>query len=141
MPRAPLALGAFASLLGFFGVALAAASAHAGGNELARTASLFLLLHAATLLGVSAHARSTPVRALIGVGFASGLGSLLFSADLASRAFLSERLFPFAAPIGGSLMSLSWLAMAVVFSFPPSTRREANPERNRTDPHRPAPCR
>ena len=116
MPRAPLALGAFASMLGFLGVALAAASAHAGGNELARTASLFLLLHAAALLGVSAHARAADsTRALIGVGFILGFGALLFSADLASRAFLSERLFPFAAPIGGSLMSLSWLAMAVAF--------------------------
>lgn len=117
MPLA-LALGAFASLLGAFGVALAAASAHTGGNELARTAALFLIMHAAALLGVSAGARAAgPARALSLVGFVLGLGVSLFSADLAARAFLGDRLFPFAAPIGGSLMILGWLALAGVFAY------------------------
>ena len=118
MPRAALALGAFASLLGFCGVALGAAGAHAGANELARTASLFLIMHAAALLGVAACARAFgSARALTGAGFALGIGALVFSADLASRAFLGDRLFPFAAPIGGSLMILSWLALAGVFAI------------------------
>ena len=114
----PLFLGAFASLLGAFGVALAAVGAHAGGNELARTAALFLIMHAAALLGVSAGAKHTDgARARALVGFALGLGVSLFSADLAARAFLGDRLFPFAAPIGGSLMILSWLALAGVFAY------------------------
>ncbi len=117
MPLA-LALGAFASLLGAFGVALAAAGAHAGGNELARTAALFLIMHAAALLGVSAGARAAgPARALGLVGIVLGLGVSLFSADLAARAFLGDRLFPFAAPIGGSPMILGWLAIAGVFAY------------------------
>jgi uncharacterized membrane protein YgdD (TMEM256/DUF423 family) len=32
------------------------------------------------------------------------------------RAFTGERIFPFAAPIGGTTMILSWLALAVVFA-------------------------
>ena len=117
MQRAALALAAFASLLGSCGVLLAAAGAHVGGNELARTASLFLIMHGAALLGVAACVRAlAPDRALAGVGFALGIGALLFGADLASRAFLGGRLFPLAAPISGSLMILSWLALGVVFA-------------------------
>jgi len=117
MFRTTLALGAFASSLGFLGVALAAAAAHSGASELARTASLFLILHAAALLGLSAGARSSSAApALITAGFALGVGASIFAADLASRAFGGDRLFPFAAPIGGSLMSLSWLALAILFA-------------------------
>ena len=43
-------------------------------------------------------------------------GAALFSAELAMRAFTGDRLFPYAAPIGGSTMMLSWLALAIVFA-------------------------
>jgi uncharacterized membrane protein YgdD (TMEM256/DUF423 family) len=116
--RAADALAALAALMGAAGVALAALGAHADGGEFARTASMFLVLHAAALLGVSAHARQREsARALLTVGFALALGTVLFSGDLASLAFFSARLFPFAAPIGGSLMILSWLALAIVFNY------------------------
>jgi uncharacterized membrane protein YgdD (TMEM256/DUF423 family) len=116
VPRTALVLAAFASLLGCAGVLAGAAGAHAGGNELARTASLYLILHGCALLGVAASVRAVAsARALIAAGFALGAGALVFSADLASRAFAGDRLFPFAAPIGGSLMILSWLALALVF--------------------------
>jgi uncharacterized membrane protein YgdD (TMEM256/DUF423 family) len=49
-------------------------------------------------------------------------GAALFSGELAARAFTGERIFPFAAPIGGSTMILSWLALAVVFAL--AARRE-----------------
>jgi uncharacterized membrane protein YgdD (TMEM256/DUF423 family) len=116
MPRAFLGLGAFACLLGAGGVILAAASAHAGGNDLARTGSLFLIMHAAALLGISSAAPAS-ARALVVAGAALGLGALLFSLDLASLAFAGERLFPFAAPISGSLMILSWIALAGIFAL------------------------
>lgn len=118
MTRPALILAAFASLLGCAGVLLGAAGAHAGGDELARTASLYLLPHGAALLGVAACARAFDLAgALIGAGFALGLGASLFAADLASRAFLGGRLFPFAAPIGGTLMIISWLALAILFAL------------------------
>ena len=116
MNRAPLALAALAALMGAAGVALAALAAHADGGEFAKTASTFLILHAGALVAVSAHARvGEGSRSHAIAGFALATGAILFSGDLASRAFLGGRLFPFAAPTGGSLMILSWLALAIAF--------------------------
>jgi uncharacterized membrane protein YgdD (TMEM256/DUF423 family) len=106
--------------MGASGVALAAASTHAGGGELGRTAAEFLVLHAAALMGVTAAARSgSPRRArrLFMAGAGLTLGTLLFAGDLAKLAFTGSRAFPFAAPTGGSLMILSWLALAAVFAL------------------------
>jgi uncharacterized membrane protein YgdD (TMEM256/DUF423 family) len=121
MPAAQRLLAVLAALMGAAGVALAAAGEHAAGGEFARTAALFLILHAAALLAASAH-RAT--RGLSVAGFALAVGAILFAADLTSRAFTGGRLFPFAAPIGGSLMILAWLALAAVFAFAP--RRPAD---------------
>ncbi len=117
MSLAPRILAAIAALMGAGGVALAALAAHAdGGGEFAKTASLFLILHAAALVGLSAHARiGEGSKSLTIAGFALAAGAILFSGDLAARAFLGGRLFPFAAPTGGSLMILSWLVLAIAF--------------------------
>ncbi len=118
MPRASQTLAALAALMGAAGVALAALAAHADGGELAKTASSFLILHAAALLGLSAHARfGGSARSLLIAGFALAGGAILFAVDLASRAFFGARLFPFAAPIGGSLTILAWLALAFLFNY------------------------
>ena len=107
-------LAVLAALMGASGVALAAAAVHIDGGEFARTASLFLMLHAAALIAVSAHrAGARPTLA----GLAVAAGAILFSADLSTRAFFGARLFPFAAPIGGTLMILGWLALALAFGF------------------------
>lgn len=103
-----------AALMGASGVALAAAGTHIDGGELARTASLFLILHAAALIAVCAHrAGAWPTVA----GLALAAGVILFSADLSTRAFGGAKLFPYAAPIGGSLMILAWLALALAFGL------------------------
>jgi len=107
--------------MGAGGVVLAAASAHAGGGDLGKTASEFLLWHAAALLGVAAAARTSSsrrARNLLGAGSALALGAILFSADVAARGFLATKLFAFAAPLGGSLTILSWVALAVAFVIP-----------------------
>lgn len=120
MKRPSDALAAAAALMGAGGVMLAAAATHAGGGDLGKTASQFLMLHAGALLGVSAAARSaTPRRArrLLLAGGGLALGVILFAADLCARGFLSAKLFPFAAPTGGSLTILSWLALALVFAL------------------------
>jgi uncharacterized membrane protein YgdD (TMEM256/DUF423 family) len=116
MTRPPLVLAAIAALMGAAGVALAAASEHAGGGDLGRTAALFLVLHAAAALAIAAHARLAPSRVVLAIGFVMEAGASLFAADLAARAFTGVRLFPFAAPVGGSTMILSWLALAVAFA-------------------------
>ncbi len=117
MIRPPLVLAAIAALMGAAGVALAAAAAHESGGELARTAALFLILHGAAALGVAAHAAVSASRTLVGIGFVMEAGAAVFAADLATRAFTGARLFPFAAPIGGSAMILSWLALAAAFAL------------------------
>jgi uncharacterized membrane protein YgdD (TMEM256/DUF423 family) len=118
MTRSPLILAGVAALMGASGVALAAAGVHASGGELAARGALFLLIHAAAALAIAAHARiaTTPRRALIVVGFVLEAGAALFSAELAMRALTGDRIFPYAAPIGGSTMMISWLALAIVFA-------------------------
>ena len=124
MSRAALGLASIASLMGAAGVALAALAVHREGGELARTASSFLMIHAAALIGVAAHVERAP-RALLAAGYALALGTLLFSGDLTSLVFAGARLFPYAAPIGGTLMIFSWAALALIFAA--GLRRSINP--------------
>ena len=118
MNRAPFLLAGIAALMGAAGVALAAAGVHANGGELAQRGALFLLLHAVAGLAIAAHARiaAASARALLIVGFVMEAGAILFSAELAMHVFTGERIFPFAAPLGGTTMILAWLALAVVFA-------------------------
>jgi uncharacterized membrane protein YgdD (TMEM256/DUF423 family) len=46
-------------------------------------------------------------------GAALVLGLLLFCGDLLMRHYAGERLFAMAAPAGGTLMILGWLAVAL----------------------------
>jgi uncharacterized membrane protein YgdD (TMEM256/DUF423 family) len=120
MTRYSYALSAFASLMGAAGVALAAAAVHIGGGSLAETGALFLILHAAALLGLcalAAQASGYGLRhALLICGFGLGLAACIFAADLASRAIAGGRLFPFAAPAGGTSMILFWVVIAATFA-------------------------
>jgi uncharacterized membrane protein YgdD (TMEM256/DUF423 family) len=117
MTRSPFILAGVAALMGAAGVVLAAAGVHANGGELAQRGALFLLLHAVAALAIAAHARiaAASARALLIVGFVMEAGAILFSAELAMHVFTGERI-PFAAPIGGTTMILSWIALAVVFA-------------------------
>ena len=119
MPRQAMSLAVLAALMGAAGVVLAALSTHADGGELGRTGAEFLILHAAAIVGVAAHIRVADwrtARALLVAGGALALGTLLFSGDLTARAFGGGRLFPMAAPGGGTLMIFSWIALAIVFA-------------------------
>jgi uncharacterized membrane protein YgdD (TMEM256/DUF423 family) len=97
-----------AGVAGAAGVALSAMAAHQGGGNLA-TAAQFLLFHAPALLAIGLAARG---RILIIAGFALALGLALFAGDLALRALAGQRLFAMAAPAGGSVMIIAWLAIA-----------------------------
>ncbi len=111
----PSIIAALAGLQGAAGVSLAAAAAHVDANPLLTAASQFLMIHAAAGLGLSALAAGTPPlrRFLIGAALALQAGVTLFSADLAARVYLGGKLFPYAAPTGGSLTILAWLALAI----------------------------
>lgn len=114
MRRWTMVIVLIASLQGALGVALSAAAAHIESSANLWTASVFLMVHAVaglSLVGV-AGASQTRLRWLASGSFALQAGVTLFSGDLAWRAFAGSRLFPYAAPIGGSLVMLSWLAIA-----------------------------
>ncbi len=115
MKRATPLIALIAALHGATGVALAAASAHAAPNPLLATASQFLMIHASVEMALAAliHAQPPVARWLAVAAFCLQGGVTLFSADLLARVYGSGRLFPFAAPIGGSLTIVSWLALAV----------------------------
>ena len=102
-------LTAAGGLSGAAGVALSAAAAHAGGDN-AGTAASFLLMHAGAFLAVGLTRSSQSMRIAASVVLA---GLALFAGDLLMRDFAGMRLFPMAAPLGGSLMILGWLGLAV----------------------------
>jgi len=103
-----------AGLMGASGVILAAASAHAVPNAGLDSAGHMLSLHAAAVLGGAAALASGLLWRPLGTVALLGLvlGATLFAADLALRAFAGHRLFPMAAPSGGSIMIMSWLVLA-----------------------------
>jgi len=111
----------FASgLMGAAGVALAAAGAHLPDAGRLSSAAPILLFHAAALLGATALAERGIVHPTLGLCAAFGfvIGACLFSGDLSLRHFTGGGLFPRAAPIGGSLLMLSWLLLAIAAIWP-----------------------
>lgn len=115
---ARLLLVALAGLAGAAGVALGAIAAHRVDNPALPTAAQMLVLHAAAAIAVAANLRRThhrPVRAhALWVVSATLMlaGAALFAGDIAMRALAGARLFPMAAPTGGSTMILGWLLVA-----------------------------
>ncbi len=103
-----------AGLMGAGGVALAAASAHALPDAGLDSAGNILIFHAAALVGGAALLNADVIwrpLALIAL-FGLALGAFLFSGDVALRAYTGNRLFPMAAPTGGSILIASWLVLA-----------------------------
>src|SRR5579871_4396908 len=101
----PAAILAFlAALAGAAGVALGAAGAHLpGGGDFTRLGAIYVVAHAATVMGAAAFARLAYFsRSLLLIGIVMLAGATLFAADLAFHDFYGTRLFPFAAPIGGT---------------------------------------
>ena len=96
-----------AGLIGACGVALLAAAAHQGGGNL-QTAASFMLFHASALLAIGL-AGSRRVLGIAGIVMLAGV--LLFCGDLVLRDLAGERLFPMAAPTGGTLTILGWLGI------------------------------
>ncbi len=114
-----------AGIMGADGVILAAASAHQADASRLASASSMLLFHATAILGIVALAERAIVHARIGMAAAFGfvIASALFAGDLSLRQYAGHSLFPIAAPTGGTLLILSWLAVAVAAAWP----RRGNP--------------
>jgi uncharacterized membrane protein YgdD (TMEM256/DUF423 family) len=105
-----------AGLLGAGGVVDAALAAHVtGGGPLAQAAEI-MMIHAAAIVGLVAFRRgAADAPSAVGkIALAMGLGAAIFGIDLTLLSFAGVHLFPMAAPIGGTVLILSWLAIAVL---------------------------
>jgi len=104
-----------AGFMGVAGVVLAAVAAHGKPGAGLEGASQMLLFHAVAILGAVALLDAgrlwRPMGLIALAGFA--IGAALFSGDVALRAFWGQRLFPMAAPSGGTILIVAWLALAV----------------------------
>ena len=109
-----------AGVMGADGVILAAASAHQPDATRLAAASSMLLFHSLAVLGVVALAERGLIHVRIGITAAWGfvVAAALFAGDLTLRQYTGHSLFPFAAPSGGTLLILSWLALAVAAAWP-----------------------
>ncbi len=103
-----------AGLMGACGVGLAAAAAHGTAATGLDSAAWLLLFHATAILGAASLAGQghlwRPVALAAMACFAAG--AALFAGDIAMRAFAGNRLFPMAAPTGGTLLIIGWLVLA-----------------------------
>ncbi len=110
MNRFASALLAIAGLMGAAGVGLAAWSAHRGGGDLAMSAALFLILHAGVVAALALAAEGV----LLVAAAALGLGTILFSGELAIHAVVGAQPWPTAAPVGGMAMIGGWLWLGAI---------------------------
>ena len=109
-----------AGVMGADGVMLAAAAAHQPEATRLASASMMLLFHASAVMGAVALVERGVVHLQIGLTSAIGfvLATALFSGDLVMRQYAGSGLFPMAAPAGGTLLIVSWLALAVSAAWP-----------------------
>jgi len=104
---------ALAGVMGAAGIVLTAAGAHGKPGAGLDSAGYLLLIHAAAVVAATVATRQglilRPLALVALWGFVAGAG--LFAADVASRAWLGSRLFPFAAPAGGTILIIAWLML------------------------------
>jgi uncharacterized membrane protein YgdD (TMEM256/DUF423 family) len=104
---------ALAGLMGASGIVLAAAGAHGKPGAGLDSAGYLLLIHAVAVIAGTAAMRFGIILRPLGIivlwGFVAG--APLFAADVAARAYFGGRLFPYAAPTGGVILIISWLAL------------------------------
>ncbi|MGB7046318.1 MAG: DUF423 domain-containing protein [Methylocella sp.] len=123
---------AAAGLTGAGGIILAAAAAHGVPDPRLQTAANFLLLHAAATLALCGLALAVPRRGIWFLGAAGFFlsGSLLFGGDLAARALAGTRLFPMAAPLGGTILIFGWALVTLAALIVMGQSRNGKPDQN-----------
>jgi uncharacterized membrane protein YgdD (TMEM256/DUF423 family) len=114
-----------AGLMGAAGVALAAASAHQPDATRLAPASSMLLFHASAVLAAVLLSERRIIHERLGLTAAFGfiVAAALFAGDLAVRQYIGRSAFPIAAPLGGTLLIVSWLTLAAAAVWP----RSGNP--------------
>lgn len=105
----------FGGLSGALGVSLSAMAAHLPQGPMLASGAQMLLFHAPAFLALAGAARSGTLgpRTLLIGALLWGAGLALFSGDLSWRVLAGSRLFPNAAPIGGSLLIAGWLWLMI----------------------------
>jgi uncharacterized membrane protein YgdD (TMEM256/DUF423 family) len=123
---------ATAGLTGAGGLFLAAAAAHGVPDPRLQTATNFMMLHAAATLAVWGLALAVPQRGIWFLGAAGLLlsGSLLLGGDLSARAVAGTRLFPMAAPLGGTLLIFGWALVTLAALIVMRQSRDGKPDQN-----------
>ena len=103
-----------AGLMGAGGVVIAAAGAHAAPHAGLAGAAYLLLFHATAILGGAALTKQGLLwRPLALAALIAWVVGTLFAGDVSARAFIGHRLFPMAAPTGGTILIAAWLALAI----------------------------
>jgi uncharacterized membrane protein YgdD (TMEM256/DUF423 family) len=116
MTRAWLAI---AAISGFLSVVAGTVAAHLASRgpiaELLRTGALYGMVHAATLVAVTAiaEARAWPGLALIVAGWSFTVGMTLFSLSLFALALTSIRWLGLITPCGGAGLLVGWAALGL----------------------------
>jgi uncharacterized membrane protein YgdD (TMEM256/DUF423 family) len=120
LSRVPRILIALAGLMGAAGVILAAIATHDADTARLSPASSMLLFHACAVLGTAALAGRGLIHSRIALVAACGfvVASALFAGDLMMRHVTGGRLFPFAAPTGGTLLIVSWIVLTLAAVWP-----------------------
>ena len=111
-----------AGLMGAAGITLSAVGAHAYPGAGLDSAGQILLFHAAAVLGMVAAIDRGLLSRTVGIPAVWGLviGALLFSGDVSLPIYAGVGLFPKAAPTGGIILIVSWIAAAVAAAAPPA---------------------
>jgi uncharacterized membrane protein YgdD (TMEM256/DUF423 family) len=111
-----------AAAMGAVGVILAAAAAHQPDATRLASASSMLLFHAVAVLAMVVLIERGIIHPRVGIAAAFGfvVAAALFAGDLTLRQYAGHSLFPMAAPTGGTLLIVSWLALAVAAVWPRS---------------------
>ena len=105
-----------AGLLGAGGVTDAALAMHVTAGGPLGAAAEIMMVHAAAIVGLVALRRGDRFAPnIVGkIALAMGLAAAVFGADVTLVTFTGSRLFPYAAPIGGSVLIATWLALALL---------------------------
>ncbi|HZV85756.1 MAG TPA: DUF423 domain-containing protein [Brevundimonas sp.] len=107
-------LAAFGALNGAVAVAVGAFAAHgaeAPAKALLSTAGHYQMVHG--LLAVACAIWPGAPRSVKAAGWLAAIGGLVFAAALSSIALLDLRAMGAVAPLGGVLMILGWLTLAI----------------------------
>lgn len=105
--------GAFAVAAGAFGAHLLDGRITLADSDVFQTAVYYQLIHAAVMVGLGALKGHILPGLLAATSWAMALGTILFAGALYSVALGGAPFVAYVAPVGGGLLLLGWLLLAV----------------------------